>query len=36
VKTGDLDGFLQGAVEYTQQRLEALDRPAPTPPGGRP
>ena len=36
VKAGDLDGFLQGAVEYTQQRLEALDRPAPTAPGGHP
>ncbi len=33
VKTGDLDGFLQGSVEYTQQRLEALGRPAPTAPG---
>ena len=34
VKAGDLDGFLQGAVEYTQQRLGALGRPVPTGPGG--
>jgi len=33
VKAADLDGFLQGAVEYTRQRLEALDLPTPTPPG---
>jgi len=32
VKTGDLDGFLQGAIEYTQQRLDALGLPAPTGP----
>ena len=35
VKTGDLDGFLQGSVEYTRQRLEALGRPTPSGPGGR-
>jgi NAD(P)-dependent dehydrogenase (short-subunit alcohol dehydrogenase family) len=34
VKTGDLDGFLQGSVEYTQQRLDALGRATPTAPGG--
>lgn len=33
VKTGDLDGFLQGAVEYTRQRLDSLGRPIPSPPG---
>lgn len=33
VKAGDLDGFLQGAVEYTQGRLEALGAPLPEPPG---
>ena len=34
VKAGDLDGFLQGSVEYTQQRLDDLGRPAPVRPGG--
>jgi short-subunit dehydrogenase len=34
VKAGDLDGFLQGAVEYTRQRLDTLGRPTPTGPGG--
>lgn len=34
VKTGDLDGFLQGAVEYTQARLDDLGRPRPARPGG--
>ena len=33
VKAGDLEGFLAGSVEYTQQRLDALGRPRPTPPG---
>lgn len=36
VKTGDPDGFLTGAIEYTRQRLDALDRVAPTPPGATP
>jgi NAD(P)-dependent dehydrogenase (short-subunit alcohol dehydrogenase family) len=34
VKAGNLDGFLQGAVEYTQQRLDTLGWPRPTGPGG--
>lgn len=34
VKTADLDGFLQGAVEYTQGRLDELDLPRPHAPGG--
>jgi NAD(P)-dependent dehydrogenase (short-subunit alcohol dehydrogenase family) len=29
VKTGDLDGFLQGAVAYTRTRLEDLGQPRP-------
>ena len=33
VKTGDLDGFLQGSAEYAQQRLADLGRPLPTRPG---
>ena len=33
VKAGDLDGFLQGAVEYTRGRLDALGLPRPTGPG---
>lgn len=33
VKVGDLDGFLQGAVEYTQARLGDLGRELPTRPG---
>jgi NAD(P)-dependent dehydrogenase (short-subunit alcohol dehydrogenase family) len=34
VKTGDTDGFVQGAIEYTRQRLVDLDLPVPTGPGG--
>lgn len=34
VKAGDLDGFLQGAVEYTQARLGELGQPLPARPGG--
>jgi NAD(P)-dependent dehydrogenase (short-subunit alcohol dehydrogenase family) len=33
VKAGDLDGFLQGAVEYTRSRLDDLDLPRPAVPG---
>jgi NAD(P)-dependent dehydrogenase (short-subunit alcohol dehydrogenase family) len=33
VKAGDLDGFLQGAVEYTRSRLDDLDLPRPALPG---
>ncbi len=33
VKAGDLDGFLRGAIEYTQGRLAALGAPLPEPPG---
>ncbi len=33
VKVADLDGFLQGAVEYTRGRLGDLGRPLPTAPG---
>ena len=33
VKVGDTEGFLQGAVEYTQSRLDALGRDRPAPPG---
>jgi hypothetical protein len=33
VKVGDAEGFLQGAVEYTQSRLDALGRDRPAPPG---
>ena len=29
IKTGDLDGFLQGSVEYTRQRLADLGREVP-------
>ncbi|MFM7064503.1 MAG: SDR family NAD(P)-dependent oxidoreductase [Actinomycetes bacterium] len=36
VKAGDLDGFLQGAVEYTLGRLESLGAPRPTGPGAAP
>ncbi|WP_426574715.1 SDR family NAD(P)-dependent oxidoreductase [Aquihabitans sp. McL0605] len=32
VKTGDLDGFLQGAAEYTTTRLHDLGRPLPARP----
>ena len=34
VKTGDLDGFLQGAVEYTRGRLGDLGQQLPARPGG--
>jgi hypothetical protein len=34
VKVGDLDGFLQGAVEYTRGRLGELGLALPQPPGG--
>jgi NAD(P)-dependent dehydrogenase (short-subunit alcohol dehydrogenase family) len=34
IKTGDVDGFLQGGAEYTLQRLEAEGRERPAPPGG--
>jgi NAD(P)-dependent dehydrogenase (short-subunit alcohol dehydrogenase family) len=34
VKVTDLDGFLQGAVEYTRGRLHELGLPLPQPPGG--
>lgn len=30
IKVGDLDGFLQGSVEYTRQRLADLGREVPT------
>jgi NAD(P)-dependent dehydrogenase (short-subunit alcohol dehydrogenase family) len=33
VKAGDLDGFLQGAVEYTRGRLDDLDLARPAVPG---
>lgn len=33
VKTGDLDGFLQGAVEYTKGRLAELGQELPARPG---
>jgi NAD(P)-dependent dehydrogenase (short-subunit alcohol dehydrogenase family) len=33
VKTADLDGFLQGAAEYTRERLATLGRPLPSLPG---
>lgn len=33
VKVGDLDGFLQGAIEYTRTRLDDLGRPYPARPG---
>ncbi len=41
VKSGDLDGFLQGAVAYTRARLDDLGQPPPARPaspaeGGRP
>jgi hypothetical protein len=39
VKAGDLDGFLQGAVEYTRSRLGELGQPVPPRPavqGDRP
>ena len=32
VKTGDLDGFLQGSVEYTRGRLGDLAQPLPARP----
>lgn len=32
IKTGDLDGFLQGAAEYTTTRLADLGRPTPNRP----
>ena len=33
IKTGDLDGFLQGSAEYTTTRLADLGRPRPARPG---
>lgn len=36
VKAGNLDGFLQGAVEYTRQRLDTMGQPAPAGPGATP
>jgi short-subunit dehydrogenase len=33
VKAGDLDGFLQGSVDYTRSRLEALGLNRPSGPG---
>jgi NAD(P)-dependent dehydrogenase (short-subunit alcohol dehydrogenase family) len=33
VKAGDPDGFLEGTVQYTRQRLEALGLDPPAPPG---
>ncbi|MBU6215047.1 MAG: SDR family NAD(P)-dependent oxidoreductase [Acidobacteria bacterium] len=34
VKASDLDGFLQGSIDYTRSRLEALGADRPTGPGG--
>ena len=34
VKAGDLDGFLQGSVDYTRSRLDALGADRPSGPGG--
>ena len=34
IKTGDLEGFLEGSVIYTRQRLDALGRDFPAPPAG--
>lgn len=34
VKASDLDGFLQGSIDYTRSRLEALGAERPTGPGG--
>jgi short-subunit dehydrogenase len=36
VKTGDVDGFLAGSVEYTRQRLADAGRPQPFAPGSTP
>ncbi len=35
MKTGDLDGFLAGSVQYTRQRLEAQGLDLPDPVRGR-